>query len=973
MTEPQRRKAEEIFAEAIDVPRPERDAFVAEKCAGDPKLEREVYELLESHDDASKEGFLSGPTLGGVESLESQPSALDEGPGSSVGSYKLLEQIGEGGFGVVYMAEQSEPINRRVAIKLIKVGMDTKQVIARFEAERQALALMDHPGIARVFDAGSTPSGRPYFAMELVRGVPITEYCDSARLGTRERLSLFAGVCRAVHHAHQKGVIHRDIKPSNVLVTLHDGVPVPKVIDFGIAKATSARLTERTLFTEFRQFVGTPEYMSPEQAEMSGLDVDTRTDVYSLGVLLYELLTGTTPLDPRQLREAGLAEILRIVREVEPPRPSTRLSTLGDAATTAAASRGIDAGRLVRSLRGELDWIIMMALEKDRARRYDSASALAEDLERAMRDEPVRAGPPSAAYRLNKFVRRNRAAVFVTSALLAMLVAGTAGTTIGLVRSNRAEAVAMAEALRASDASALAAERASEAERQAAIAEAVNEFLNRDLLSHASPELTPDPNVTVRTVLDRARDSIGGRFADQPLVEAGVRNTLGSTYSALGLYETAREQYERALELRRRELGEEHEDTVATSGTLAGVLLELGEYERAREMYAEAIRRSTVLHGPLDVTTLRLRQGLAQLEERSGDRADSVTILREVVDAYESTGLSASNDGLGARNSLAFSLDRMSQFDEAIEIFEAVLPEREALLGPDHPDTLVTMGNLALTLNNVGRFEEAATLFDRTIARSRRVLGPDHDYTIMLEGNLALSYQFLGRNDDAEIRFVRSLEAYEDIFGSDHPTTLHAAHNLGSFYASIGRFEDAEPLLVRALERRRELLGEDSFDTQASMGILGRLYFQQQRFDEAEPLITDALRLARESLGPDHEAALAFMNMLASMYAAQQRYDEAIPLYRETIAALKRVMPEGFVGTGVTCFGLARALSASERWEEAEPVWLEAHEILSATFGPEHPRTIATIDGLIRSLESQGKEAEAGEWRSRLPVPASEG
>ncbi len=362
-------------------------------------------------------------------------------PGSVIGLYKLLQKIGEGGFGAVYMAEQEQPVRRKVALKIIKAGMDTSEVIARFESERQALAIMDHPNIARVFDAGSTESGRPYFVMELVKGVPITEFCDRNHFSPEQRLRLFIDVCHAIQHAHHKGVIHRDIKPSNVLVTLHDGTPVVKVIDFGVAKAITQKLTERTLFTAFGQMIGTPAYMSPEQAEMSGLDIDTRSDVYSLGVLLYELLTGTTPLEAKRLREAGYVEMQRLIREVNPPRPSTRLSSLGDSATVTAGNRGLDVKRLVSLLSGDLDWIVMKALAKERNRRYDTPATFAEDVERYLRREAILARPPSAAYKFRKFAERNRVAVAASAAVIAALVAGAAIATWQAVAASRARSL----------------------------------------------------------------------------------------------------------------------------------------------------------------------------------------------------------------------------------------------------------------------------------------------------------------------------------------------------------------------------------------------------------------------------------------------------------------------------------------------------------------------------------------------------
>src|SRR5437667_150615 len=416
---------ETIFAAVIGLPAEERSAYLEQSCGEDAELRRRVEVLLNAHADSD---FLENPAAAvTAQTLRVSPS-ISERPGDRIGRYKLLQQIGEGGCGVVYMAEQSEPVQRRVAIKIIKLGMDTKQVIARFEAERQALALMDHPNIAKVLDGGATDSGRPYFVMELVRGVKITEYCDHNNLSTRERLELFMQVCRAIQHAHQKGIIHRDIKPSNILVTLNDGVAVPKVIDFGIAKATQGRLTDMTLFTAFEQFIGTPAYMSPEQAVMTSLDIDTRSDIYALGVLLYELLTGKTPFDPKELLAAGFDEMRRTIRQKEPLRPSTRLTQEFVAADVrrlkssgtggppseeeirASSRRLLQLKELIHLLRGDLDWIVMKCLEKDRSRRYDTAHDVALDVQRYLETEPVLARPPSNLYRLQKVLHRQRGA-----------------------------------------------------------------------------------------------------------------------------------------------------------------------------------------------------------------------------------------------------------------------------------------------------------------------------------------------------------------------------------------------------------------------------------------------------------------------------------------------------------------------------------------------------------------------------------
>jgi serine/threonine protein kinase len=473
----QSKQAKSIFLAAIDEHMPEHwSAFLEQACAGDVFLRAEVEKLL--HAQAALGSFHEARRLGLPATLD---EPITERPGTLIGPYKLLEKIGEGGFGIVFLAEQEWPIRRKVAVKVLKPGMDTSQVIGRFESERQALALMDHPNIARVLDAGATDSGRPYFVMELVKGVSITEYCDQNRLEPEARLKLFLDVCHAIQHAHHKGVIHRDIKPTNVLVTLHDGGPVVKVIDFGIAKATGQKLTERTLFTTDGQMIGTPAYMSPEQAERSGLDIDTRSDVYALGVLLYELLTGTTPLEDRRLRAAGYAEMQRLIREEEAPRPSLRLSSLGDSATMLAASRGMDVKRLAQLLVGDLDWAVMKALDKDRNRRYDTPMSFAAEIERYLRREPILARPPSTVYIVKKFAQRHRAAVLTGAVVAAALLVGAALATWQALVATRAKRDALASTAAEKEAKELA--QAREAETQAVL-----EFVETRVFSAARPE-----------------------------------------------------------------------------------------------------------------------------------------------------------------------------------------------------------------------------------------------------------------------------------------------------------------------------------------------------------------------------------------------------------------------------------------------------------------------------------------------------
>jgi eukaryotic-like serine/threonine-protein kinase len=515
-----------------------RATFLDSACATDDSLRQEVESLLTAEDKAGS-SFLQSPPLAGSPTSEGtadEPGPNESGPGTVFGHYQLLQKVGEGGMGEVWLAQQREPVRRRVALKLIKAGMNTREVMARFESERQALALMDHPAIAKVLEAGSTPQGAPYFVMEYVAGVPITAYCDNHRLNTRERLELFVHVCEGVQHAHQKAIIHRDLKPSNILVTEVDGRAAPKIIDFGVAKALAQKLTAQTMYTRVGTLVGTPEYMSPEQALSSGEDIDTRTDVYSLGVIFYELLAGVPPLE---LRKIALDELLRRLREEEPPTPSTKIRTQDPATSTELArKRQTEPLALAKQLRGDLDSIALKALEKDRSRRYGSPAELAADIGRYLRNEAVVAVPPSMAYRAGKFARRHRAALITTCAFALVLIGAAAMTIRQSIRANR----------------------------ESAVAQAVNDFLQNDLLAQASaatqsgPSAKPDPHLEVRTALDRAATRIGGKFDKQPEVEAAIRDTMGQTYMDLGLYPEARTQLQQALDLPPGARGKERED-----------------------------------------------------------------------------------------------------------------------------------------------------------------------------------------------------------------------------------------------------------------------------------------------------------------------------------------------------------------------------------------------------------------------------
>jgi serine/threonine protein kinase len=682
------KRPDEIYFAALEQGSPEaRAAYLDLVCGSDIELRRHVERLLDAQPNVGS--FLDAPAVGPTLTL-GQPHGL-EGPGTVISPYKLLESIGEGGMGVVYMAEQTQPVRRKVALKIIKPGMDTKQVVARFESERQALALMDHPNIARVLDAGATSSGRPFFVMELVRGIPITDYCDREHLSMSDRLDLFVLVCRAVQHAHQKGIIHRDLKPSNVLVTVIDGAAVPKVIDFGIAKATGGSLTERTLFTGFAQLIGTPLYMSPEQVELSGVDVDTRSDIYSLGVLLYELLTGTTPFDQDTLRKAAMDEMRRIIREEEPPKPSTRLSTLGQTLTTVPANRKADLRRLGRSMRGELDWVVMKALEKDRRRRYETANDFAADVMRYQTDQPVEACPPSAWYRLSKFVRRHRIGLTTSGLLVTTLVVGSTVSAWQALRAREAEA---------------------EAERLADDTQLVVNSLVNDVIRAAAPAEARGEPIRVIELLRSADKTLPTKFRGRPKAEAAFHRALAEAYSSLAHHEEAEDQIRRAVEIRTQVSGPEHPETLATMAYRVILLSRLGISNRATQ--EEAIQ-------------LGLRLLEAERRVLGPKHPESLTTLYYLGFVYLQHG----------------------DFREASDMLGSCLTDRVRLLGIDHVDSIAALHQLGVARHALGDLETAERMLTQALAGQRRSFGPRHPTSLYTLSDLALVVRDRGRNDEA--------------------------------------------------------------------------------------------------------------------------------------------------------------------------------------------------------------------------------
>jgi eukaryotic-like serine/threonine-protein kinase len=725
-----------------------------------------------------------------------------------IGPYKLLDVLGEGGMGVVYLAEQTVPVRRRVALKIVKLGMDTKQVIARFESERQALAVMDHPNIARALDGGVTEDGRPYFVMELVQGTPITDYADRHRLTTRARLELFIDVCHAVQHAHQKGVIHRDLKPSNVLVTVHDSGPTVKVIDFGIAKAVGMGLTDHTLVTRIGQMLGTPEYMSPEQAEMSGLDVDTRTDIYSLGVMLYELIVGALPFDLGAKPDYMISHTLR---ERDVPRPSTRLTGLGHTLPVIARDRRTTPETLRKELRGDLDWIILKAMDKDRTRRYDSATGLALDVERHLNDEPVLARPPTTQDRMTKFVRRNRVPVIAASLAMVAGMGGATAAAVGFVHAR---------------------EEQRRAEQAAATAEEVTDFLT-GLFRVSDPGEALGNTITAREVLDRGAGRILTELGHQPGVQARLMRTMGQTYHNLGLYGEAGRLFEGAAEVGKRL---DPQDDLE----LAKALQRLGAVYRVQGRTAEA---EEVLARSMDLSRNAGSGGAVTL-------AEAATVLANL---YMVLG----------------------RYAEAEPLLNEAVALQESALGADHAALATTLGNLAALHLRQRQFDQAEPFLRRSIAINERTLGEGHPGLRSGLVNLGALHFWQERYDEAEGAWLRALRIVESTLDPDHLHRASILNNLGEIHWTRGEFEQAEVRLRQALGIKERALGPEHVEVAVTLKTLANVYRDQGRLAEAEPIYVRAIAVYDHAMDQPDAAVGETLRAYGKLLRATGRTAEA--------------------------------------------------------------------------------------------------
>jgi len=937
---------ESIFFAALDKgSAEERAAYLDQACGPDLELRRCVERMLKAHPKVGD--FLQAPAPGVGATVDEPP--LTEKAGTIIGPYKLLQQIGEGGFGVVYMAEQEKPVRRMVALKIVKPGMDTAQVIARFESERQALALMDHPNIARVFDAGATASGRPYFVMELVKGVPITDFCDRNHLPPEARLKLFADVCHAVQHAHHKGVIHRDIKPSNVMVTLHDGVPVVKVIDFGVAKATVQKLTEKTLFTAYGQMIGTPAYMSPEQAEMSGLDIDTRSDIYSLGVLLYELLTGTTPLEGKRLRQAGYAEMLRLIREEEAPRPSTRLSSLGQSATVLAGNRGLDVRGLARLLAGDLDWIVMKALEKDRSRRYETANGLARDLQHYLADEPVEACPPSAGYKLRKFARKYRKPLAMAAVFVGMLVVGTA-ISVGLaIRATAAErdAAAQRDAARQAEQDANFQRTEAQTKEAAAQSEATKARaltgLLQELLGTANPDSAKGANYTVRKMLDDFEGGLGDRLKGQPDVEADLRITIGLAYASNNLPDKAQAQFRRALELRRGFFGAEHVKVAEAMTELAWSL----RYQRTWLLSEEAgaaaekqAREAVALYRKLGEKKENLARALLVLGYKFGgydpgwilyinlDEAEAA--LREALSVAERCAQGKPTPLIAEANrSLAVCLFFRGRAEDAKPLAVRAVELHRLVHGDRHPETARSFLDLGRIHLDRYEYAEAEQACREALTIFRRAYGDDFHLMSAYALRLlvcTLDVQYKDAEADAIAR--ECLAAWRKPDYSFQSGDLIPAMR-GGACADRGDYADAEAHIRQALEISRKqpaLVPEPNVFAYSFR--LGAFLSHQGKHEEARAAVEKIVPLARaasrQANTPPHLQALYAGVLLLGGSGKADDLQAALSLAQQ---AVDRMNEEPREARAVARFTLALAYGQNGERERAIQLLRELLEL----------------------------------------------
>jgi eukaryotic-like serine/threonine-protein kinase len=950
-----------IFEAALQLPATERATYLDTACGSDTALRRRVEALLRASENAGE--FLEAPPTGLTAGDESTlvVSQLSEKPGDKIGRYKLLQQIGEGGCGVVYMAEQQEPVRRRVALKVIKLGMDTKSVIARFEAERQALALMDHPNIAKVLDAGATETGRPYFVMELVRGIKITDYCDQNNLSTEERLKLFTQVCHAIQHAHQKGIIHRDIKPSNILVTISEpGSPgTPKVIDFGIAKATTDQpLTDKTVFTAFEQFIGTPAYMSPEQAMMTSLDIDTRTDIYALGVLLYELLTGQTPFDAKDLMAAGLDAMRRTIREQEPARPSTRLSTMLEADLTIVAHhRHSEPAKLGTLLRGDLDWIVMKALEKDRTRRYETANGLAADIQRHLTNEPVVARPPSRLYRLQKLARRNKLAFGAIAAVATALVLGVVASSWQAVRATRAEQ-AQIKLREEADAG------KKKAQSEAARSEQVAQFM-KDMLKGVGPGVARGRDTALLAeILDQTAGRLSKDLANQPEVEADLRDTLGFIYRDLGSYSNAAAMHQDALTIRKKLYGTNHPAVASSLTGLGQVLHRQGEYDAAEAVYREALAMQKRIHGAEHADVASTLAILGSVVRKKGNLTEAEPLLREALAIRKKVFGNEHADVADSLSNLGLVLRaQREKLAEAEQAFREAVAIRRKLLGNDHFSVATTLSELGRVLEMENQPSEAEVLCREAVAIGAKVFNSDHPGQEALLDAYIRVLRRLHKYSEAEVLQRRMLALQIKLLGDDHAELVISVRVLAEDLRTQKKWEEAEIVFKDLLARQRRL-GTGSVDTTRS--ALADVLVNQGKLAEAETVLLELLTSQRQSQDRKRPDLTPALIALARVQDRQNKLPEAERSYAEALELRRKQLGRDHKSVAELDMELALLLVKNGKFPEADAAFGEAVSVGKKLLNTNDPSVISWLENFTATLHKSGKSQEAEKHFEKL-------
>ena len=855
-------RVKEILHQAMQVAAEQRSEFLDAACVSDPALREEVESLLLA-DNGLRPGFLESPPLAGK--WDSVANGMGSGALAAgqifAERFQLIRKLGEGGMGQVWLAEQTSPVKRQVALKLIKAGMYDESVAQRFQSERQSLAIMDHPAIAKVFDAGATPQGQPYFVMEYVPGLPITEYCDQEKLKIADRLELFIQACEGVQHAHQKAIIHRDLKPANILVVEVDGKPMPRIIDFGLAKAITPQAGIEAHFTQMGLFMGTPGYMSPEQADPNVRDIDTRTDVYSLGVVLYVLLAGSQPFDTRQRHDIPLDELLRTLRVEEPPPPSTKVGS--DHATSAgtAEARSTEPRQLVNILRGDLDWITMKALEKDRARRYGTASDLAADIRRSLNHEPVEARPASVAYYVRKYARRHRVAVGVAAGLILVLAVFSVLQTLQLSRIIR--------------------ER-DRANRERDRATRITDFMT-SMFKVSDPSQARGNSVTAREILDKASNDMGTGLAKDPEVQSQMMQVMATTYENLGLYPRAHELAQRALDSHLGLLGPNNPKTLESMAQLGWILDLQGQYAEADKLERQALAGERRVLGSGDPLTLWTMGHLAFVDQEQGRFDEAEKLEREAIEVGARTLGPESAPVLQAMKYLGIGLWYQGRYPEAEREYRQLLDVERSVLGPDHPETLTVMNDLASSIQAQHRFPEAEQLYRENVAAALRVLGPEHPRTIGFLQNFAGLLFTESRLTDAEKLYREVLSIQVKTLGVDHPDTLTTQSELSDVLLQEGRLHEAEKLDRETLATRLRVLGPENPRTLGSKVGIARILIEEGEYEDAEKLAREAFDTGIRTLGPFNGNTLFALRQLGKALAHEHRYDEASRLFRDVI------------------------------------------------------------------------------------------